>query len=273
MNFYNDINDEACDWMRDLIHARLIPDGVVSNTPIQNINPHDLVNFTQCHFFCGISGWPLALQLAGIPPERPLWTGSCPCQPFSVGSEEQLGVADERHLWPAFDALIEARRPPVVFGEQVANAINHGWLDEVLTCLGNKDYSTGAAILPANLMGADHERKRLYWSAYASGPRWDRYFNEWRALSKHAAEAHDLHGDPFAQARRALAGDFSGLLPVDGVPVELERSALHGYGNAIVPQVGAAFIQAAEEARFDLGRTDLGRNDGDSVNTEEMEIL
>ena len=31
----------------------------------------------------GIAGWSFALRLARWPDTRPVWTGSCPCQPFS----------------------------------------------------------------------------------------------------------------------------------------------------------------------------------------------
>ena len=44
-----------------------------------------------------------------------------------------------------------------------------------------------------------------------------------------------------ASARNAFA---SSAQPCDGVSVQLERYALKGYGNAIVPQVAAAFIDA-----------------------------
>ena len=41
------------------------------------------------HFFAGIGGWDYALQLAGWPIDRPVWTGSCPCQPFSTAGKQK----------------------------------------------------------------------------------------------------------------------------------------------------------------------------------------
>ena len=123
--------------------------------------------FRQCHFFAGIGGWSFALQLAGWPEDRPVWTGSCPCQPFSSAGK-QRGTADERHLWPVFANLIRECRPDVVFGEQVASAIGHGWLDGIRTDLESEGYACGAAVLGAHSVGAPHIRQRLYWVANAA---------------------------------------------------------------------------------------------------------
>lgn len=120
-SFYNDIEPYAVQWIKNLIRDGLIPDGDVVDKSIVDLKPSDLEGYTQCHFFVGIAGWPLALRLAGWPDNRPVWTGSAPCQPFSSAGKRE-GFSDERHLWPAFYELIKARNPPVIFGEQVASS-------------------------------------------------------------------------------------------------------------------------------------------------------
>jgi site-specific DNA-cytosine methylase len=121
VNYYNEIDDKAAAWLRELVSQKLIPAGDVDTRSITEVKAHELKGYTQCHFFAGIAGWPLALQLAGWPADRPVWTGSCPCQPFSTAGKG-LAQKDERHLWPAFFDLIRQCRPPVVFGEQVASS-------------------------------------------------------------------------------------------------------------------------------------------------------
>jgi DNA (cytosine-5)-methyltransferase 1 len=170
MNYYNENDRHAAEWLRALIADKLIPEGVVDERSICDVQPTDLAGYTQCHFFAGIGGWAYALQLAGWESDRPVWTGSCPCQPFSVAGKGK-GESDVRHLWPEFARLIRECRPPVVFGEQVAAAIGHGWLDGVFSDLENEGYACGAAVLGAHSVGAPHIRQRLYWVAQSESDR------------------------------------------------------------------------------------------------------
>jgi DNA (cytosine-5)-methyltransferase 1 len=128
--YYNEIDPYAAAWLRRLIKAGELPDGDVDERDIRNLTPDDLKPYTQCHFFAGIGGWPLALRQAGWPDGHPVWTGSCPCQPFS-NSGQQKAFDDARHLWPIWFKLIHKCRPPTVFGEQVAAKAALAWLDLV----------------------------------------------------------------------------------------------------------------------------------------------
>ncbi|WP_319406163.1 DNA cytosine methyltransferase [uncultured Desulfosarcina sp.] len=164
MNYYNDNEKFAANWLRELIKEGMIPNGEVDERSITDIEPADLDGFVQCHFFAGIGGWPYALRLAGWPDDRPVWTGSCPCQPFSVAGKGG-GLDDERHLWPAFRWLIAQHRPSTVFGEQVASKDGRDWLSGVRTDLEAMGYAVGAADLCAAGIGAPHIRQRLFWMA------------------------------------------------------------------------------------------------------------
>ena len=165
MNYYNEWDPQAAAWLRELIAERLIPRGLVDERSITEVKAEDLEGFTQCHFFAGIGGWPLALQLAGVGHKTRLWTGSPPCQPFSAAGK-QLGQFDPRHLAPVFLNLISECRPPVLFGEQVAPAIAKSWMCDLQTHLEGEDYAVGFAVLPACSVGAPHKRDRLFFGAY-----------------------------------------------------------------------------------------------------------
>ena len=168
--YYNEWEPYPAQWLRNLITAGELSEGTVDETDIRKLDAESLRGYRQAHFFAGIGGWPLALRLAGWPDEWPVWTGSCPCQPFSVAGKGH-GNADERHLWPAWFELIRACRPEFVFGEQVAATIGHGWLDGVFADLEGEGYTCGAAVLGAHSVNAPHIRQRLFWVAYAEGSR------------------------------------------------------------------------------------------------------
>jgi len=164
MNYYNEWDSFAAEWLKELIKDGLIPDGEVDSRSIADVNPEDLKGFTQCHFFAGIGGWSRALQLAGWSPDRPVWTGSPPCQSFSTAGKG-TGKDDERHLWPVFFNLIRECQPTAVFGEQVAAAIKHGWLDDLQDDFEAEGYASAAVVLPSGGIGAYHKRDRLFFTA------------------------------------------------------------------------------------------------------------
>ncbi len=159
--YYNEFDPYAAQWLRNLIKSGLIADGDVDDRSIRDVAAGDLKGYTQCHFFAGIGVWSHALRLAGWDDARPVWTGSCPCQPFSAAGQGK-GVEDERHLWPEFHRLIAECRPPVVFGEQVASKDGLGWLDAVCADMEASGYAVGAADLCAAGIGAPHIRQRLW---------------------------------------------------------------------------------------------------------------
>ena len=162
--YYNEFDPFAAAWLRELIKAGHIAPGDVDERSILEVKADDLKGYTQCHFFAGIGGWSYALRLAEWSDDRPVWTGSCPCQPFSSAGK-QGGKDDSRHLLPVWLDLISECRPPIIFGEQVASAIAHGWLDDVYSGLEAQGYAVGAAVLPACSVGAPHRRDRLWFVA------------------------------------------------------------------------------------------------------------
>jgi DNA (cytosine-5)-methyltransferase 1 len=262
--YYNDRDPFLCAWLRNLMQRGLIPDGEIDDRPIEAIRSDDIARFRQCHFFAGIGGWAFALKLSGRE-DLECWTGSPPCQPFAVGGKRQ-GAADPRHLFPVWINLVAERRPPILFGEQVVSALGRDWFARVRTDLEELDYAVGAAALPACAVGAPHERDRLWFGALAdadSGGRRRRPRDE--GLLDHG-QGRGRPQDQRELGRRGAAGGgaWDGAIWLDGPDGKRRRigpglrllangsaprsGRLRAYGNAIVPQVGAAFIEAFLEA-------------------------
>lgn len=166
--YYNEIDPFAAQWLRNLIAGGHIAPGEVDERSIEDVTPDDLRGFTQCHFFAGIGVWSHSLRLAGWPDDKPVWTGSCPCQPFSAAGKGD-GFADERHLWPAFFHLISECRPEHLLGEQVASGNANEWFDLVQADLEGMDYAFGLVPFPSAGIGAPHIRERAYWVAHSPG--------------------------------------------------------------------------------------------------------
>ncbi len=164
--YYNENDPDAVAVLRELIVDGVIAPGDVDDRSIRDVQPGDLVGYSQCHFFAGGGLWSVAARMGGWPDARPLWTASCPCQPFSAAGNG-LGADDPRHLWPDLFRLIRASRPAVVMGEQVAGAAGYGWLDGVGADLAGEDYASRGVDIPACAVDAPHQRNRLYWIAVA----------------------------------------------------------------------------------------------------------
>ena len=162
--YYNEHDPYAAQWLRNLIAAGHIAPGDVDERSIKEVQADDLRSYTQCHFFAGIGVWSHALRRAGWADDRPIWTGSCPCQPFSAAGKQQR-FDDDRHLWPVWFNLIRECRPTVVVGEQVASALD--WLDLVSADMEAAGYAFGASDLCAAGFSGAHIRQRLYFAGAA----------------------------------------------------------------------------------------------------------
>lgn len=277
---YNDNDRHAAAWLRELIACDLLPLGPVFERPIQELTDHDLAPYETFHAFAGIGGWPYALQLAGWPVGQPVWTGSCPCQPFSCAGKRR-GEKDERHLWPEFYRLISKCRPPTIFGEQVASPDGVEWLAGVSLDLEELGYAVASSDLPAASAGAPHNRPRLFWGASLGYPSSSRRpsWNSTTTTSRHRrpvepASGGNNHGlvnpdssngfwwsGPLQVGWNSIEAEIArggrkyraqwrikpGLsLLAYGIPGRVAQ--IRGFGNAIVPQVAAAFVRAFLDA-------------------------
>jgi len=161
--YYNEFDPKAASWLRQLIKNGNITQGEVDERSITEVKQSDLQGFDRVHFFSGIGTWDYCLNQAGWG-DRPVWTASLPCQPFSTAGKG-LGKDDERHLLPHFLELVRQCKPDTIFGEQVERAIVHGWLDDLQAAMEAENYAIGHCVLGAHSIGAPHIRQRLYWVA------------------------------------------------------------------------------------------------------------
>ena len=238
--YYNECNAIPAMVLRDLMDEGLIMDGVVDERSIVEVQPADLSGFARCHFFAGIAGWEVALRLAGWPADRPVWTGSCPCQPFSVAGK-RARQSDERHLWPHLHRLARECRPATILGEQVTGAITAGWLDDAFADLEAEAYACAAAVLPAASVGAPHDRPRVWFVADAQ--------RDQREQSRHGTAGRMGRVEQPVSWDRDWESALRDFRVVDD-GLSYVVGATDTARNAIVPQVAAQFIAAYMECRL-----------------------
>lgn len=238
--FYNEIDPYAAQWLRNLIAVGVIAPGVVDERSIVDIHPEELQQYAQCHFFAGIGVWSYALRRAGWADDRPVWTGSCPCQPFSAAGAG-AGFADQRHLWPHFHYLIEQHaewcreqeRPvPVVLGEQVASKDADPWIDLVQADMEALGYTFGAVPFPSAGVGAPHIRDRTYWAGVAEDGLADTHGGaggEGRALVRRGIGGGDAQRGAGSGGIGVLVGLADTDRPGQGTS---GRSGVHSPGQA-----------------------------------------
>ena len=258
--WYNDNDPFVVQWLRNLISVGHLPEGLVGEQSIVDVKPEDCA--ATSHFFAGIGGWAYALWLAGWPNDRPVWTGSCPCQPFSVAGRRG-GTTDERHLWPEWFRLIKECRPPTIFGEQVASKDGYAWFDIVQADLESLGYACGMVVSPAAGYGAPHIRHRIYFVADARSerrqqdPRGTSGDEETDGRTGRDGGQPNSDYEPSSYGTHGFWADADwlpctdgkaratqpGLFPLaHGVPSRVGR--LRAYGNAIVPPQAAEFVKA-----------------------------
>lgn len=211
---YNEVEPYAAAWLRNLIGFGELPDGVVDGRSIVDVRGDDLAGCDELHFFAGVGVWARAVaeaeEVTGHRLARPLFTGSCPCQPLSVAGRQQ-GHADQRHLWPAFHHLIAERRPATILGEQVAGKDGREWMAAVRHDLEASGYAVGTAILPAGGYGAPHIRYRMFWMADANQVQRGRRVRDERVVNRASGERVEGDGQP------ARSGEVRGVADAEGM--------------------------------------------------------
>ncbi|KLU15578.1 DNA cytosine methyltransferase [Xenorhabdus griffiniae] len=253
--YYNEIDPYAAQWLRNLIAAGHIAPGDVDERSIEDVRPDDLRGYKQCHFFAGIGVWSYALRNAGWPDDKSVWTGSCPCQPFSAAGKRS-GFTDERHLWPYFHYLIGQCRPGIIFGEQVASKDGLAWFDLVQADLAGTGYTSAAVDLCAAGVGAPHIRQRLYWVGHTNDTmpqglrRYKRLLCEkGRQDSERLSVSPNVVTHVWNGWKASQGADEKIRIIPSGYGETANRTAgrvgrLCAYGNAIVAPVAEEFIKA-----------------------------
>lgn len=254
--YYNELSAHKAETTRILAAWNEIAPGFVDERSIEEVQPEDISDYTQHHFFAGAGGWSLALRNAEWPDDVPVFTGSCPCQSYSA-SGKRLGKADPRHLWPQWFRLIRAIKPPIIFGEQVASAIKHGWLDEVSNDLRGEGYTTEPFVLSSQAV-AEHKRDRLFFVAYTDGRDIGKRLQQSR-IDRQQQKNRSSSGSGYSWSQSKVCRQLAKTELVncrDGRIRKIKsgtRPLTNGFSSRMVPScdLSITHVENNEEARLD----------------------
>lgn len=206
--------------------------------------------------------------------------GGFPCQDVSLAGKRGGLEAERSGLWAEYDRLIGELGPRYVIVENTPGLLSLG-MGRVLGDLAARRYDAQWDSIPANRVGAPHERDRVWIVAYPNEERLQERMHvagtgreaKPAKQARRAADRVPASAQPaYTDARQQPLGRTSGRMgrlfqpvpwhrawpitsePVlergtDGIPYRLDR--VGSLGNAVVPQIpemiGRAILEA--EAR------------------------
>lgn len=182
-------------------------------------------------------------------------TGGFPCQDASNAKqhgEGQQGLRGAR-TGLAFQMLraVEEIQPKYIVAENVANFLKiNGGQDAktILSELARLGYNAEWRICYASEVGAPHQRGRLYIVAYPRSLRLTKGQTFFQYVHQASSQIMWNSSGTTVQTFRggAWASEPPTLCVDDGVSSKLVRRSLHGYGNAIVPQIAHAIYKGID---------------------------
>lgn len=188
--------------------------------------------------------------------EIDILTGGFPCQDASIAKQDgegQKGLQGEKtSLFFHMCRAIEEIRPKFIIAENVANILktNKGKdFSAILSELSGLGYNAEWRVCRASEVGAPHHRARLYLVAYPNCIR----MSQGESFFSYVQEkASPFTWRPFgASIQISRGGAWEVEPPIlcvdDGIPSKLVRQQLHGYGNAVVPQIPLKIFKAIEQ--------------------------
>lgn len=254
-------------WLRNLLHARMLPDGEIRD----EVDSRDTAS--RYHLYAGCGSWELALQWGGWPYGVPVVTATLPYASHGVNHAGSSAVDGARratidHILAALE-LVEGG---AVFLSISEAAIFSGWVDVLCDRLANCNYSAWCASIAAAGAAAPHAGARAWivalpetrgCLAFAAEPRDGSFVRSspdvvsWSDVRW--VQCRDLRPRPVSPGVRLLVdGDADDMVTACTVPGRYgggrryhRATAIRGLASGIVPVVGASVVLAARRMLHD----------------------
>lgn len=185
-------------------------------------------------------------------------SGGFPCQDISIANQSiktggAVGIKGERSgLWKHYARIIREVRPQIIIFENSSMLLNRG-LEIVLCDLHELRYDAEWRLFYATQFGFPHLRERLYGVAYARGFGWENHLKAGGILQKILPERTPRQKPVSIPLKRFNSkSSYADVRMDDGFSSELDKRVIHGYGNAVVPQIPFAIFKAIQQKQINL---------------------
>ena len=170
-------------------------------------------------------------------------SGGFPCQDVSIAQQsKKLGGAQgikgaRTGLWKEYARIVREIRPKALIFENSSMLLIRGF-ESVLCDLHELGYDVEWKCFFASDFGYPHFRKRLYGIAYSREFGWNDIIKNGGILQKVLPERTPRQTPvsiPFE--RFNSKSSYENVRMVDGFSEELDKKVIHGFGNAVIPEI------------------------------------
>lgn len=178
-------------------------------------------------------------------------SGGFPCQDLSIANRYNgggQGLEGQRSgLWKEYARAIREIRPKYIVFENSPMLVRMGF-EQILCDLSGMGYDAEWRNFFASQFGFNHRRKRIYGVAYACDIGSEDNFKNGGILSKILQQQQPRQNIiPVPFERFNSRSDFDCVQLNDGFSKELDKDAIQGYGNAVIPQIAFEIFKAIEQ--------------------------
>lgn len=233
--------DLAAEWMgwNNVFHCEWIPSKQIN---LKNNFPN-ADSYGDIQQFCG-------KQYKG---KIDVLSGGFPCQDISIAQQSKKiggakGIKGERSgLWKEYARLVREIEPGIIIFENSPMLLVRGF-ETVLCDLHELGYDVEWRCFFAADFGFPHFRKKLYGVAYSRQQRWQNIIENGGILQK-VLPQRTPRQIPVSIPIERFHGksSYENVRMDDGFSKELDKELIHGFGNAIVPEIAYQIFTQIEQ--------------------------
>jgi len=179
-------------------------------------------------------------------------SGGFPCQDISIANQSKKTQGDKNikgersGLWKEYARLVGEINPGIIVFENSPMLLSRGF--EVVLCdLSKLGYDCEWRLFYATQFGLPHLRSRVYGVAYSRKQRWKDCVKNGGILQKVLPEQSPRQKPVSIPIKRFNGkSSYENVRMDDGFPKELDKELIHGFGNAVIPQIPFSIFKAIE---------------------------